>query len=69
MAGGSAEMDGLIQAARDTRAELDERRFPAAELFECEQYASKARYVVQKLNPDVPLVAFLQGLYKAIVAA
>jgi len=43
-------------------------RFPAPEVFECDQYSSKARYLVQKLNPDVPLAEFLQGLYKAIVA-
>ena len=33
----------------------------------CEQYSSKARYLTQKLNPDVPLATFLQGLYQAIV--
>ena len=31
-------------------------------------FAFKARYLVQKLNPDVPLTTFLQGLYEAIVA-
>ena len=46
----------------------ERERFPAPETFECEQYSSKARYLVQKLNPDVPLSEFLQGLYKAIVA-
>lgn len=45
----------------------EEERFPAPETFECEQYSSKARYLVQKLNPDVPLSEFLQGLYKAVV--
>ena len=34
----------------------------------CDRYGSKARYLVQKLNPDVPLSTFLQGLYKAIVS-
>ena len=44
------------------------QRFPVPEVFECEQYASKARYLVQKLNPDVPLNTFLQGLYQAVVS-
>ena len=56
----------VLQAGKDKEAA---ERFPAPETFECEQYASKARYLVQKLNPDVPLSTFLQGLYKAIVSA
>lgn len=43
-------------------------RFATRQVFECEQHGSKARYLVQKLNPDVPLHTFLQGLYRAIVA-
>lgn len=59
----------LESAARQCVDALEAERFPAPVVYECEQYASKARYLVQKLNPDVPLMTFLQGLYKAIVAA
>jgi len=59
----------LESAARQCVDTLEAERFPAPVVYECEQYASKARYLVQKLNPDVPLMTFLQGLYKAIVAA
>ena len=55
-------------AAREDAALLHEKRFPAPEHFECDQYGSKARYLTQKLNPDVPLSSFMQGLYKATVS-
>ena len=58
----------LVQNFRTDMARLEADRFPAPEVIECEQYGSKARYLTQKLNPDVPLTTFLQGLYKAIVA-
>ena len=58
----------LLEEAHADVAGLARERFPAPEVMECEQYGSKARYVVQKLNPDVPLTTFLQGLYQAIVA-
>ena len=58
----------LETTARADMAEIASKRFPAPEVFECEQFQSKARYLVQKLNPDVTLTTFLQGLYKAIVA-
>ena len=67
--GGAAEALTALEDA--AHADVDQRertRFPAPEVFECDQYGSKARYVVQKLNPDVPLSTFLQGLYKAIVS-
>ncbi|KAL3893865.1 MAG: hypothetical protein SGPRY_013972 [Prymnesium sp.] len=57
----------LVSAAQQDLKRHEEERFPAPETFECEQYSSKARYLVQKLNPDVPLSEFLQGLYKAVV--
>ena len=60
-------MHRLVSAAQADRDLLETGRFPAPEVFECEQYGSKARYLTQKLNPDVPLSEFLQGLYKAIV--
>ena len=62
------ELTSLLKAASDDLASASEARFPSPEVFECEQYGSKARYLVQKLNPDVPMLEFLQGLYKAIVA-
>ena len=62
------ELKQLQDAAHADLEKASSTRFPAPEIFECEQYASKARYLVQKLNPDVPLTAFLQGLYKAVVA-
>ena len=63
-----AMLQELLRAGRADLDRLESERFPAPEVFECEQYGSKARYLVQKLNPDVPLSTFLQGLYKAIVA-
>jgi len=67
--GVTASLKQLESAARQCVDTLEAERFPAPVVYECEQYASKARYLVQKLNPDVPLMTFLQGLYKAIVAA
>ena len=67
----AASNSELQQLESTSHAELEKRsneRFPAPEVFECEQYASKARYLVQKLNPDVPFTTFLQGLYKAVVS-
>jgi len=61
------ELNNLLESSRRDLDTLAAGRFPAPETFECEQYGSKARYLVQKLNPDVPMVEFLQGLYKAIV--
>lgn len=63
----SAELSAFLESAQGDVAALEEARFPAPEVFECDQYGSKARYLVQKLNPDVPLATFLQGLYQAIV--
>eukprot|EP00966_Prymnesium_polylepis_P167908 3881823-Prymnesium_polylepis.1 len=63
-----ASAGALEEAARAERDELADARFPAPEVLECDQYSSKARYLVQKLNPDVPFLAFLQGLYKAVVS-
>jgi len=58
----------LLAAAKEDAAQLEKDRFPAPEMIECDQFTSKARYVTQKLNPDVPLTEFLQGLYRAAVA-
>jgi protein transport protein SEC23 len=63
------ELEAIVASGRKDLEALAAARFPAPEVFECDQYGSKARYLVQKLNPDVPLVEFLQGLYKAIVAS
>ena len=68
---GSTASNALRQLETASEADLErlaDSRFPAPETFVCDQYSSKARYVVQKLNPDVPFMAFLQGLYKAIVS-
>ena len=62
-------LQAMLDAIERDRSALEDERFPSPEVFECEQYGSKARYLVQKLNPDVPLATFLEGLYKAIVAA
>ena len=62
------ELKALEDVAHAELEELQSERFPAPEVFECEQYASKARYLVQKLNPDVPFNTFLGGLYQAIVS-
>ena len=62
------QLAALDESATRERDKLASERFPAPEVFECEQYSSKARYLVQKLNPDVPFLAFLQGLYKAVVS-
>ena len=45
-----------------------DERFPAPEVFECEQYGSKARYLTQKLHSDVPIEEFLRGLYQKVVS-
>jgi len=66
--GDHPEIGAQVEAALTDQARLAAERFPAPETFECDQYGSKARYLVQKLNPDVPLSTFLQGLYKAIVS-
>ena len=65
---GNAALSALEEAAHSDLEARELQRFPAPETFECDQYSSKARYVVQKLNPDVPLSTFLAGLYKAIVS-
>ena len=62
------ELDKLEKAAHDDVARLEGERFPSPEVFECDQYGSKARYLVQKLNPDVPFTTFLQGLYTKVVS-
>ena len=64
----NAALSALEEAAHSDLEARELQRFPAPETFECDQYSSKARYVVQKLNPDVPLSTFLAGLYKAIVS-
>ena len=61
------EVQQLTDAVAAEAAALGAARFPAPLLIECEQGSSKARYLAQKVNPDVPLSAFLQGLYRAIV--
>ena len=63
------DLEAIVESGRKDLEALSAARFPAPEVFECDQYGSKARYLVQKLNPDVPLLEFLQGLYKAIVAS
>jgi len=63
----TVEVRRMVQACQDDMKKLQQDRFPAPEEFECEQYSSKARYLTQKLSPDVPLSTFLQGLYKAAV--
>jgi protein transport protein SEC23 len=65
---GVKQIDSVLEAARAQRDKLAEGRFPAPLVYECEQYGSKARYLTQKLNPDVPMNTFLAGLYQAIVA-
>ena len=65
---GDAQLQAMLDGVAAGKDELESTRFPAPEVFECEQFGSKARYLVQKLNPDVPLSTFLQGLYKAVVA-
>merc|ERR1712083_377935 len=64
----AVQLEKLVSSAKDDAALLEAGRFPAPEGFECEQYGSKARYLTQKLNPDVPLSEFLQSLYKATVS-
>jgi len=64
----NADLQQLEAVARAELERLESERFPAPEVFECDQYASKARYLVQKLNPDVPFLTFLEGLYKAVVS-
>ena len=63
----ASELQKLVEGARGDADAQQRRRFPAPQFFECEQYGSKARYLTQKLSPDVPLSVFLEGLYKAIV--
>ena len=63
----AAQAEELCERARADAAALGAERFPAPTLIECEQGSSKARYLTQKVNPDVPLNTFLQGLYRAIV--
>ena len=58
----------MFDAAKADMEALEQERFPAPEVFECEQYGSKARYLTQKLHSDVPLDEFLRGLYKAVVS-
>ena len=58
----------LFKAARADLAKLEAERFPAPEVFECEQYGSKARYLTQKLHSDVPIEEFLRGLYQKVVS-
>ena len=62
------ELEKLEKAAHDDVERLEGERFPCPEVFECDQYGSKARYLVQKLNPDVPFTTFLQGLYTKVVS-
>jgi protein transport protein SEC23 len=61
------EVEMLTRRVRADAEALGANRFPAPALIECEQGSSKARYLTQKVNPDVPLSTFLQGLYRAIV--
>lgn len=62
----AAEVEQLARRVRSDAEALGAERFPAPTLIECDQGSSKARYLAQKVNPDVPLSTFLQGLYRAI---
>ena len=57
----------MFDAAKADMEALEQERFPAPEVFECEQYGSKARYLTQKLHSDVPLEDFLRALYERVV--
>lgn len=63
----ATEVEQLLRRVTSDAEALGANRFPAPMFIECEQGSSKARYLTQKVNPDVPLSTFLQGLYRAIV--